>query len=62
MYKGQSNWELEKDRITFFDFYNDEDYNLSEFLTEEHAKKFLIKISCPIYVNVFIITLYKIAY
>ncbi|MET3529004.1 hypothetical protein ABID31_000274 [Chryseobacterium flavum] len=34
MYKGQSNWELEKDRITFFDFYNDEDYNLSEFLTE----------------------------
>ncbi|EJL73322.1 hypothetical protein [Chryseobacterium populi] len=51
MYQGQSTWELGKDRITFFNFYNNEDYNLTEFLTEEQAKKFLIKMSCPIYVN-----------
>ncbi|MCL8535481.1 hypothetical protein M9991_01210 [Chryseobacterium gallinarum] len=48
-YQGQSTWELEKNRIIFLNFYNNEDSNLEEFLTEEDVKRFLIRLSCPIY-------------
>ncbi|EFK36882.1 Uncharacterised protein [Chryseobacterium gleum] len=49
MYQGNSTWELNDNRIIFYNFYNNEDYNLTDFLTEEQAKKFLIRFSCPIY-------------
>ncbi|MET3038552.1 hypothetical protein ABXT08_20895 [Chryseobacterium sp. NRRL B-14859] len=49
MYQGNSTWKLEDNRIIFFNFYNNEDYKLTEFLTEEQAKKFLMSLSCPIY-------------
>lgn len=48
-YHGKSTWELEKNRVVFSNFYNNEDYNLTDFLKEDNAKKFLIKLSCPIY-------------
>lgn len=51
MYLGKSKWELEKDRITFFDFYTNEDYSLTEFLTEQQASKFLMTVSYPLYKN-----------
>ncbi|RMZ57911.1 hypothetical protein D1632_16505 [Chryseobacterium nematophagum] len=51
MYHGESTWEFEKNRIIFFNFYDNEGYDLKEFLTEGQAKKFLTRISCPIYKN-----------
>ncbi|MFN1217847.1 hypothetical protein ACKW6Q_12840 [Chryseobacterium kwangjuense] len=51
MYKGNSQWQFEGNRIIFLNFYNNEDYNLTEFLTEEQANKFLIRLSCPININ-----------
>lgn len=51
MYQGNSTWELNDNRIIFIDFYNNEDYNLTSFLIEDQARKFLIRLSCPIYQN-----------
>jgi len=50
MYQGKSSWELGgKNRIIFLNFYDNENYDLKEFLTEEQAEKFLTRLSCPIY-------------
>lgn len=49
MYVGESRYELESDRIVFLDFYSNQDYELTEFFTEEHATKFYMTISCPFY-------------
>ncbi len=50
MYKGVSNWHLDnKDRITLFGFYNNEDNLLEDPLLEEDAKEFLMIASFPIY-------------
>lgn len=49
LYEGQSTWEINKDRIVFSDFYDNEDYDLRDFLSEEQAKLFLMRVSCPIY-------------
>lgn len=49
MYHGSSTWELMNDRIVFLDFYDNEDYELKDFFSEEQAKKFLTRLSCPIY-------------
>lgn len=51
MYQGNSTWELDDNRIIFLNFYNNEDYNLTDFLTEEQAQKFLVRFSCPVYNN-----------
>jgi len=48
MYQGTSEWEYGDNRIIFLNFYNNEDYNLTEFLTEEEAKNFLTRLSCPV--------------
>jgi len=48
MYQGTSEWEYGDNRIIFLNFYNNEDYNLTEFLTQEEAKDFLIRLSCPV--------------
>lgn len=49
MYVGESRWDLENDRIEFLNFYPNEDYELTEFLTEQDANKFFMTISCPVY-------------
>lgn len=49
MYQGKSTWELGKNRIVLLNFYDNDDYDLKEFLSEEQAKVFLTRISCPIY-------------
>ncbi|MDO5617083.1 MAG: hypothetical protein Q4G16_12875 [Cruoricaptor ignavus] len=49
MYIGKSKWKLEKGRITLLDFYTNEDYNLTEFLTDEQASKFLMTVSYPLH-------------
>jgi len=49
MYIGESRYELDSDRIEFFDFYPNEDYELTEFFTSEQASKFFMTISCPVY-------------
>lgn len=49
MYTGSDKWTLDKDRITLFGFYNNENNLLEEPLSNEDAKKFLMITSFPVY-------------
>lgn len=49
MYTGSDKWILDKDRITLFNFYNNENNLLEEPLSNEDAKKFLMITSFPVY-------------
>ncbi|MCT2408269.1 hypothetical protein NZD88_12020 [Chryseobacterium antibioticum] len=49
MYQGENKWTLDKDRINLDKFYNNEDNELQEPLSNEDAKKFLMLTSFPIY-------------
>ena len=49
MYTESNKWILDKDRITLFGFYNNENNPLEEHLSNEDAKKFLMITSFPIY-------------
>jgi len=48
LYQGQDKWELDKNRINLQNFYNNEDNELTEPLSNEDAKKFLMLTSYPI--------------
>ncbi|SHG40899.1 hypothetical protein [Chryseobacterium vrystaatense] len=49
MYQGSSEWKLLNSRITFSNFYINEDAELENFFTEEQAEEFLMLVSCPVY-------------
>jgi len=49
LYLGSDKWTLDKDRITLFGFYNNENNFMEEPLSNEDAKKFLMISSFPIY-------------
>ncbi|MDQ1804131.1 hypothetical protein RAH57_09035 [Chryseobacterium sp. CKR4-1] len=49
MYEGRDKWVLEKDRITLFGFYNNENSSLEEPLSNEDAKKFVMIVSFPVF-------------
>lgn len=49
MYTGSNKWSMEKDRVTLIGFYNNENNELTEPLTNEDAKKFLMITSFPVY-------------
>lgn len=48
-YKEEGEWTLENNRITLLKFYNNEDNELEEPLSNEDAKKFLMITSFPVY-------------
>lgn len=48
LYQGQDKWELDKNRINLQNFYNNEDNELTEALSNEDSKKFLMLTSYPI--------------
>lgn len=49
MYKSQDKWSFDKDRITLYGFYNNEDVLIEKYLSNKTAEKFLIIGSFPIY-------------
>ncbi|MGK6344271.1 hypothetical protein ACMGDK_18825 [Chryseobacterium sp. DT-3] len=49
MYQGKDKWTLERNRINLKGFYNNEDNELLEPLSNEEAKKFLMLTSFPVY-------------
>lgn len=49
LYTGSDKWTLNKDRITLFGFYNNENNIMEEPLSNEDAKKFLMISSFPVY-------------
>lgn len=49
MYEGSGNWRLDKNRVTFDKFYDNENNPIEEPLSPEAAEKFLMRVSCPIY-------------
>ncbi|WP_300688380.1 hypothetical protein [Chryseobacterium sp.] len=49
MYQAKDNWSFAKDRINLEEFYNNEDNELQEPLSNTDAKKFLMLASYPIY-------------
>lgn len=49
MYEARDNWTFAKDRINLDGFYNNEDNEFEEPLSNTDAKKFLMLASYPIY-------------
>ena len=49
MYQGEDQWTMEGDRITLLRFYNNEDNELEEPLSNKDAEKFLMITSFPVY-------------
>lgn len=49
MYQGRDKWVLSNDRIDLSGFYNNENNELEEPLSNEDAKKFLMLVSFPVY-------------
>lgn len=51
MYQGENKWTFDKDRINLLNFYNNEDNEFQEPLSNKDAKKFLMLVSFPVYKN-----------
>ena len=51
MYQEENKWTYNKDRINLSGFYNNEDNELQEPLSDKDAKKFLMSVSFPVYKN-----------
>lgn len=51
MYQGENKWAFDKNRINLSGFYNNEDNELQEPLSNEDAEKFLMLVSFPLYKN-----------
>lgn len=49
MYQGKDKWILSNDRIDLSGFYNNENNQLEEPLSDEEAKKILMLVSFPVY-------------
>lgn len=49
LYQSSGIWNYKNDRIELFSFFDNQDNELNEILSEKDAEKFNIRCSCPVY-------------